>query len=129
MERSDFSSKKESPPPTLSQPSGMVGRLGALVPKRAIRVVTAVAVAGLFAVSAANAAIITTGDIEPGDPTTWIGGYNQTHAYVGNAANGSLTINGGSQVVSFQGFIGYNAGVTGQVSITGPAPIGALTAP
>jgi T5SS/PEP-CTERM-associated repeat protein len=75
-----------------------------------------VVAAGLFAVSGAQASIITTGDVEPINPLTWA---TSTSAYVGNTSNGSLTINGGSTVASGTSYVGYNSGVTGSVIIDG----------
>ena len=71
----------------------------------------------LFAVSITQAAITITGNVEPDDPSTWT---TSTADYVGNASEGSLAIDGGSTISSSgTGFIGYEAGVTGLVTISG----------
>ncbi len=64
----------------------------------------------------ARAAISWTGDIDPSDPTTWSIG---TYGYVGKIAFGSLTVDSNSDLISRFGYIGYNPGVTGQVTLIG----------
>ena len=71
--------------------------------------------AGLF--SAAHAAITPWGDVSPAtDPGTWTTSLN---AYIGNTASGSLTIDGGSGLLSGNGYIGYDSTATGTVNVTG----------
>jgi T5SS/PEP-CTERM-associated repeat protein len=77
----------------------------------------AVAAAGLFAVQAARADYIETGDVEPiTNLSTWT---NTTVPYIGKNTNGALTIDNGS-TLSTNGFVlGYPAAVTGIVTVTG----------
>ena len=63
-----------------------------------------------------RAAITPLGDVEPANPTTWT---SSTYAYIGNTANGTLTVNGGSNLLSNTAFIGYNNGVTGMATVDG----------
>ena len=53
-------------------------------------------------------------DISPADPTAWT---SSKQAYVGREASGALLVNGGSEVVSSFGFIGYRSDSTGTVTI------------
>ncbi len=64
----------------------------------------------------AHAAITWTGDIDPSDPTTWT---SSITGYIGKTADGTLEVNGGSGLASRSGYIAYNPGVTGQVTVTG----------
>jgi len=61
------------------------------------------------------AEISTTGDVTP-DPTTTTSGDD---LYVGNTGDGSLNITNDSDVVNNGGFIGYNFGSTGTVTVDG----------
>ena len=63
-----------------------------------------------------RAAIIASGDIDPSDPSTWTSG---TSGYVGENSAGTLTVNGGSDLLSGNGGIGYNSGATGLVTVDG----------
>ena len=65
--------------------------------------------------STVRAAITPTGDVEP-DPSTWTA---NTAGYVGNTADGTLTVDSGSVVTWSYGFIAYNSGVTGVATVTG----------
>jgi T5SS/PEP-CTERM-associated repeat protein len=66
--------------------------------------------------SPAHAAFTTTGDVIPEDPATWTSG---TTGYIGNTADGTLTVDDGSDLVSQSGYVGYMAGVSGLVRIDG----------
>jgi large repetitive protein len=66
--------------------------------------------------STAHAAISWTGNVDPTDPSTWTG---STTGYVGNTADGTLTVDLDSDLNSHNGYIGYNSGVTGAVTVTG----------
>ena len=70
----------------------------------------------LGAFETTHAAITWTGNVEPADPTTWD---STTFGYVGNTADGTVTVGGGSDLLSYYGYIGHNSGVTGQVTVTG----------
>ncbi len=68
--------------------------------------------------SAARAAITPLGDISPAtDPGTWTG---STDAYIGNTASGTLTVDGGSQLLSGNGYIGSGSAAAGLVNVSGP---------
>lgn len=69
----------------------------------------------LLPASTSLAGISTTGNVNPSDTSTWTG---LTSGCVGNTDDGSLTINGGSDLKSYYGFLGYENGVTGEVIIT-----------
>lgn len=69
----------------------------------------------LFATSLAFAAVTTTGQVDPSNPASW--DFN-TFAYVGQTANGSMTIAGGSSVISSFASLG-GAGVLGEATVTG----------
>jgi len=68
--------------------------------------------------SPTRATVSASGDVEP-DPTTWT---SSTYGWVGNTTDGSLTVEGGSALLSYDGYIGYNSGVTGAVTVTGTNP-------
>jgi len=82
--------------------------------KQILRVMLPVAAVGVFAASA-EAAITYTGDVEPTSPTTWT---SATTGYVGNTANGSLSIDSGSSV-SYGYLIAGMSNVTGVITVTG----------
>ena len=67
--------------------------------------------------TSARAAITPEGEVSPSDPATW--DYYSTDAYIGNAASGTLTVDGGSRISSHLGYIGYGSGATGVVNISG----------
>ena len=69
-----------------------------------------------FSASTAIAAFTTSGDISPTDPSTWT---SITTGYIGKTATGDLTINGGSDLISYLSYIGYNSGSTGIVTVDG----------
>ena len=62
------------------------------------------------------AAITTTGDVDPADPATWNPG---TEGYIGNTSDGTMDITAGSNVQAAYGYIGYDSGVTGAVTVDG----------
>jgi T5SS/PEP-CTERM-associated repeat protein len=68
----------------------------------------------LAAISSARAAITPTGDVDPSNPSTWD---SSTTGYIGNTASGTLTVDGGSILYSYDAYIG-NSG-SGSLSITG----------
>ncbi len=78
-----------------------------------------VAVLGVLIPTAARAAITSSGDVEPEDPTTWT---NSTTAYIGytDTANpGQVEVDGGSSLLSRYAYIGNNSGTSGTVTVTG----------
>ena len=64
----------------------------------------------------AHALITWTGNVDPADPTTWT---TSTDGYIGRTANGTLTVDGASELLSNDGTIGHDAGVSGAVTVTG----------
>ena len=89
---------------------------------------TILAVAGMFlrhlaGGDLAQSAINTSGNVLPsypgGDP--WNVGGPLCVAY---SANGSMTVNGGSDVINTDGSLGYLAGATGTVTVTGSGSTG-----
>jgi T5SS/PEP-CTERM-associated repeat protein len=72
--------------------------------------------AGLFWLSAAQAALNYSGDVSPANPSTWT---SSTVAVIGNTGNGSLTINGGSSLAILAGEMGYSQGGNGTLTVDG----------
>ncbi len=66
--------------------------------------------------SSARADITPTGDVSPSNPSAWT---SSTDGYIGNTASGTLTVNGGSDILSSYGYIGYGSAATGVVSVSG----------
>ena len=64
----------------------------------------------------AHAAVVWSGDVDPADPTTWT---SSTDGYIGKTGSGTLDITDGSDVLDDDGFIGYNSGSTGEVTVGG----------
>ena len=75
------------------------------------------AISVLGPLSSAPAAITTTGNVSPADPSTWD---DSTTGYIGKTAAGTLTVNAGSGLHSSNGYIGLSSAATGQVTISGP---------
>ena len=76
---------------------------------------TLVLLAALCA-SPSSAAITATGDVDPANPATWTA---NTTAYIGDSADGALTVNGGSTITSNIGYLGVTTGAAGTVTIDG----------
>ena len=64
----------------------------------------------------AYAAIYSSGDIDPADPNTWT---TSTDGYIGKDSTGAVTVNGGSDLLSRDGYLGYTSGSTGTATVTG----------
>jgi len=64
-----------------------------------------------------RAGISTTGDVQPAGPSTWT---TSTHGYIGRNGFGTMNVINGSNVLDMIGYIGYNSGSTGEVTIDGP---------
>jgi fibronectin-binding autotransporter adhesin len=69
-----------------------------------------------FYAPAVHAAIVASGDVSPSNPATWTWG---TTAYVGKSATGTVTVDGGSGLISSDSYLGYNSGSNGTVTVTG----------
>ena len=79
---------------------------------------TAAAVASvLLCASISRADITYNGDITPDDPST---GQSFPRLYIGALADGDLTVDDGSDVVSQKAYVGFDQGVEGQLTVTGP---------
>ncbi|NQU21115.1 MAG: hypothetical protein HQ567_07515 [Candidatus Nealsonbacteria bacterium] len=64
----------------------------------------------------ADAAIVISGDVDPAD----VGGWKSNRsAYVGKTTAGELEINGGSNLASNDGYLGYENTATGVVTVDG----------
>ena len=71
-------------------------------------------------VSVVNAAIEWNGDVSPEDPSIWeIGTSPYSCHYVGQTTFGSVTVSSGDEIASMNGYLGYDASSTGQVTIDG----------
>ncbi len=84
--------------------------------KWAVYLTCAVLSATLFLTGPLGAAIYSTGDVDPADPSTWDSG---TDALIGETGTGSVTADGSSDLVSRYGYIGVRSGSTGEVTIDG----------
>ena len=62
-----------------------------------------------------SAAIVQNGDVVP-DVNTWTSG---TVGFVGHTSEGSVTVDGGNTLASGNGYLGYEPGSTGMVTVTG----------
>ena len=67
-------------------------------------------------ISAGQAAITCTGEVSPADPTTWS---STTYGYVGKTYTGTITVNGGSELLCYRGYLGYNSSANGTATVTG----------
>ncbi|MBN1588046.1 MAG: hypothetical protein JW888_00860 [Pirellulales bacterium] len=63
----------------------------------------------------AHAAMTSTGSVAPSDPMTW---NSSTTGYVGYSADGSLWVDGGSDLFSDDAYVGYNSATNGYVTIS-----------
>jgi fibronectin-binding autotransporter adhesin len=68
------------------------------------------------AVSSAHAGIASIGDVSPTDASTW---NNSTEGYIGNTYGGTVTVDGGSGLLSGYGVIASESGASGSVSVSG----------
>ncbi|MGD9127122.1 MAG: dockerin type I domain-containing protein [Planctomycetia bacterium] len=77
------------------------------------------AILAAFAVGAipatTHAAIDYSGDLDPSNPNTWT---SSTTAYIGKTGTGSVSVADGSDLLSGCGYIGYNSGSTGEVTVS-----------
>ena len=91
-----------------------VNRLRQLLP--AIAMVLCIVHVLFYPMSIAHAGIFYSGNIDPTNPSTW---NSDTNAYIGKTADGTLTVDPESDLLSDRGSIGAGSGVTGLVTITG----------
>jgi fibronectin-binding autotransporter adhesin len=66
----------------------------------------------------ALAAFTVSGEVSPSDPSTWSSDSPAT-CYIGKTLAGTLTVDGGSDLASFNAYIGYESTATGIVNIAG----------
>jgi T5SS/PEP-CTERM-associated repeat protein len=64
----------------------------------------------------ARAAISPTGDVSPSGPSTWD---TTTTGYIGKTADGTLMVDGDSDLLSYYGYLGFYSGTSGQVTVSG----------
>ncbi len=62
------------------------------------------------------AAIYSTGDVNPADPSTWD---SSTYAFIGKTGTGSVTADGDTDLFSQNGYLGYNLRSEGVVTVEG----------
>jgi T5SS/PEP-CTERM-associated repeat protein len=70
----------------------------------------------LALLSPAYGAITTSGNLDPSNPSTWT---SLTHGYIGKTLDGTLRIDGGSDVLAYYSYVGNNSGVTGAIAVDG----------
>jgi T5SS/PEP-CTERM-associated repeat protein len=68
------------------------------------------------ALPSAFGAITPEGNVDPANPSAWD---STTVGYIGRTAAGTLTVDGQSDLLSYDGQLGYDSGATGVVSIAG----------
>lgn len=78
----------------------------------ALAVVTALA---SLPIGAADAAVVLTGDVTPSDPAMW----RTTSPTIGNTADGSVVVNGGSILTAGVANLAMTPGVTGTLTVDG----------
>ena len=93
------------------------GRAATAMRSKSFRLTLLAAISVAASVASARAAITPEGDVSPSDPSTW--DYYSTDAYIGNTANGTLTLDAGNRISSHLGYIGYGSAATGVVNISG----------
>jgi T5SS/PEP-CTERM-associated repeat protein len=98
-----------------TEQQSLINHVRGLLLKHALHTILPVAAAALLSASMVQAAVNTTGDVTA-NPLAWTG---TTTAYVGNAIDGTLTINDRSTVTSSKSYVGEKAGATGTVNIDG----------
>ena len=67
-------------------------------------------------ISRGYGAINSWGDVQPPNPSTWT---SDTTAYIGKDANGGISVTEGDDIVAHDAYLGYNAGISGSVTIDG----------
>jgi len=83
-----------------------------------VQIICAAAI--ILAGAMARADIITTGQVEPGDPAAWVREpFPGTNAKIGVSGAGGLRIDGGSDVRSLRGVLGERSGGVGEVTVSG----------
>ena len=83
---------------------------GWLLPRLAFLVIST------FEANTARAGIDFTGNVSPSNPASW---NSSTSGYIGNTAAGTVTVNSGSQLSSYYGYLGYSSTGTGVATVDG----------
>ena len=78
--------------------------------------IAAAALLTIYLAPCVRAAITATGDTAPANPATWTG---STRGYIGKTADGTLTVDGDSDLLSGNGYISWGQTTTAQVNIVG----------
>ncbi|HQY87501.1 MAG TPA: hypothetical protein PK402_02510, partial [Tepidisphaeraceae bacterium] len=78
--------------------------------------ITRAIVLALASASISNAAVTLTGDTNPTNPASI---NSSTNLIVGQNSLGTMTVNGGSSISTANGFLGYDVGADGQVTLNG----------
>lgn len=81
-----------------------------------IEIITAVIIILISLAGSAGATITWSGDVDPADPSAWD---LSTAGYIGKTGNGTMGITGGDAVSNGYGYIGFNSGSTGEVTVDG----------
>lgn len=99
----------------------LANRFMAGLSRRLLAAMLPVFTAALLCAPAARANVTYSGDISPTtDPATWTGGASGTTAYIGyTTGDGTLTLDNGSALSSYTGYLGYAAGTQGSVTVDG----------
>ena len=82
-----------------------------------MRKIYSIAIFAMLFSNLANASIITSGDVNPTDPTIWK--YLTTFCYIAESSNGAITVSDGGLIYSRMAYLGYEADANGEVTITG----------
>jgi fibronectin-binding autotransporter adhesin len=70
--------------------------------------------------ASARAAITWNGDIDPSSPTTWT---SSTDGYIGKSSDGSIAVDGGSELLSRFGYLGDSSDSAGEVTVSGAGSV------
>ncbi len=81
-----------------------------------IEIITAVIMIVTILASPVLAEITWSGDVDPSDPSTW---NSNTIGYIGKTGDGTMGISGGSDVIDEYGYVGWESGSTGAVTVAG----------
>ena len=66
--------------------------------------------------SIAHASLVWSGDVNPANPSIWT---SSTTAYIGKSSMGTITVNGGSTLLSAVSYVAYDVGSSGVITISG----------
>ena len=89
---------------------------GGTTPRRFLLIIVLAVLSAAMPTSLTCAAITPTGDVSPSNPSSWT---SATTGYIGNTASGTLTVDGGSDLLSSYTYIGYSSTAAGVVNVRG----------